>query len=271
MKSRPVKLIPSFREKVWGVTDLSPWFPESTGKIGEVWFLQPEPGPQPILVKFIFNSELLSVQVHPEDSYALAHDGIPGKTEMWHILRAEPGAKLALGFRQPVTRERLREAAVSGEIESLLQWFTVSPGETYFIPPGSVHALGAGVTLCEIQQNSDITYRLYDYGRPRELHLDKAVDVASLGAHPGASKPEGGVLASCPYFVTEEAGFTGSTEYKPETDRFHVLVFLNGAGTIAGEPFQAGEVWHIPEGGSPFTLEVNGTARVLRVTQPRGC
>ncbi len=269
MDPGPFRLIPSFREKVWGVTDLAPWFPRPSGKIGEVWFLRPDDAPQPILVKIIFTSALLSVQVHPDDAYALAHDGIPGKTEMWYILRAEPGAKLALGLCEPVTREALKEAAASGLVERLLQWFPVNPGQVIFIPPGTVHAIGPGITLCEIQQNSDITYRLYDYGRPRELHVDKALDVATLGPHPGPSAPAGGTLAACDYFITEQVEIGRTTAYTPDRDRFHLLVFLEGGGTIAGQPFRAGEVWHVPEGAGTFSLDPDGPVRLLRSYPPR--
>ncbi len=117
----------------------------------------------PLLIKFLFTTEaLVRFRCIPE-----------GKTEMWHILAAEPGAKIAAGFRVPITEQKLRESAVSGEIEELLEWFEARPGDTFFIPAGTVNAIGAGLTLCEIQQWSDVTYRLFDYGRPREMHLDE--------------------------------------------------------------------------------------------------
>jgi mannose-6-phosphate isomerase len=119
---------------------------------------------------------------------------------MWHILRADPGAQIAIGFREPITKDRLRESSLSGEIEHLLRWVDVSPGETYFIPAGTVHAIGAGIALCEIQQHSDVTYRLYDYGRPRELHLDKALQVADTSAHDGRPVP---LPIDCAYFHTD--------------------------------------------------------------------
>lgn len=268
MTPAPFPLTPSFREKVWGVYDLSPWFAPTGEKIGEVWFLAPANDPLPILVKFIFTSERLSVQVHPDDAYALAHDGTPGKTEMWYILRAEPGAKLALGFREPISRERARQAALSGEIEDLLQWFEVRPGQVYFIPPGTVHALGEGIVLCEIQENTDITYRLYDYGRPRELHLEKALDVARLEPHPGPSVPQGHVLASCDYFVTERFDVEAPVVYEPETDRFHLLVVLEGQGRFAEREFRMGQVWMVPAGAGPFRIQTE-RARLLKTYLPR--
>src|SRR5690242_16750391 len=190
-----IRLTPSLRERVWGRKHLAPWYPDSDRPIGEAWFLAPRE--LPLLVKLIFTNERLSVQVHPDDG----EDGPRGKTEMWHILEAEPGATIALGFREPITRERLRESAQSGEIEHLLNWVPVKAGETYFTPAHTVHAIGAGIVLCEIQQNSDVTYRLFDYGRPRELHLEKAAHIADLGVHPGAVAA--GEAVRCKHFCTE--------------------------------------------------------------------
>ena len=117
------------------------------------------------------------MQVHPDDG----EDGPRGKTEMWHILEAEPGATIALGFREPMTRERLLESTRTGEIEQLVNWIPVKAGETYFTPAHTVHAIGAGIVLCEIQQNSDVTYRLWDYGRPRAIHVEQAVPICGPG------------------------------------------------------------------------------------------
>jgi len=179
---KPIRLTPSLRERVWGKTRLAPWYPDSTAPIGEAWFLSDRE--LPLLVKWIFTDERLSVQVHPDDG----EDGPRGKTEMWHILEAAPGATIAMGFREPVKREQLWEATRTGEVEQLLHWTPVKAGETYFIPAHTVHAIGAGIVLCEIQQNSDVTYRLWDYGRPREIHVEKAVPLCDLGLHPGASR-----------------------------------------------------------------------------------
>jgi mannose-6-phosphate isomerase len=266
MSSRPFRLVPSFREKIWGVTDLEPWFRLPSGRIGEVWFLHPDGEHLPVLVKFIFTSERLSIQVHPGDAYALEHDGIPGKTEMWHILRAEPGAQLALGLRETVSRERLRESAVSGEIERLLRWFPVNAGETYFVPPGTVHALGPGIVLCEIQQNSDNTYRLYDYGRPRELHLDKALDVATRGPHSGASEIAGNRLGACDSFVVDRLEIESTTEHPMVAESFHQLVVLDGSGSIGQERFSRGEVWMAPRGCDPLTIQPDSHARLLLIS-----
>lgn len=259
--TRPTRLNATFYEKIWGSTHLEPWFPSSRKQIGEVWFTA-EP-PLPILVKFLFTSGKLSVQVHP------AGPGPLGKTEMWYILRADAGARIALGFREPVSRERLRDAARSGEIENLLEWFAVKAGETYFAPARTVHAIGAGIALCEIQQNSDVTYRLYDYGRPRELHLEQAAAISDLDRHPGASvpietSPSRALLARCDYFETELL----TAPPKDEVGNPHLLVFLEGRGAIDGMPFRAGEVWLAPEGGAPIELSADGPFRALRVREP---
>jgi len=250
-----------FIEKVWGTPDLLPWYPPAGKKIGEAWF----EADLPLLVKFIFTSEPLSVQVHPNDAFAAAHGGSRGKTEMWYVMRAEPGARLAIGFRESISRERLRQAAVSGEIERLLNWMEVEAGDAFFIPAGTVHAIGAGLALCEIQQHSDITYRLYDYGRPRELHLDQAIQVASTEA----SLPRSLILPiDCEYFHTELARTTSSLLYKPEPERFHIVVFISGAGNIAGRPFQEGEAWLVPPGGQPFEIEPALPLKFLRTWVP---
>ena len=261
MSASPVRLPTRFLEKVWGATDLLPWYPVADSKIGEVWF----EGELPLLIKFVFTSDRLSVQVHPNDEYARAHENSLGKTEMWYVMRADPGARLAIGFRETITRDRLRQAALSGEIEKLLNWIDVQAGDAFFIPAGTVHAIGGGLALCEVQQHSDITYRLYDYGRPRELHLDKAVEVSFLEA----SSPKSQMLPiDCQYFHTELARTTSSLLYKPEASRFHVIIFISGMGTIAGQPFREGEAWLVPAGAAPFGIEPQDPTKFLRTWVP---
>lgn len=170
----PVRMI----DKVWGVDRLPPPFAMPDGRrIGEIWF-DPPPELARLLVKYLFTSEKLSVQVHPS-----AADGQQGKEECWLVLSAEPGAQLAIGFVQPITPDEMRAAALDGSIEGLLDWQDVSAGDFIYLPAGTVHAIGAGLTLIEVQQNADITYRLFDYGRPRELHLDQAMAVANGNPH----------------------------------------------------------------------------------------
>jgi mannose-6-phosphate isomerase len=237
------RLTPRLVPKVWGSKRLEPLFPDNPEKIGEVWF---EGVPDlPLLIKFLFTTEPLSVQVHPE-----------GKTEMWHILAAEAGAKIAAGFRQKISEERLRASALSGEIEALLEWHQARPGDTFFIPAGTVHAIGAGLTLCEIQQWSDVTYRLFDYGRPRELHLDEGARVSQLGPHPARQSAREGVLVTCPFFTTERVRVDGGVSCDAK-----MIVLLEGNLKIDGQPARAGEVWHTD--AAPVELRGQGTILLI--------
>lgn len=260
----PVRLTPALRERVWGRLRLAPWFADPVRPIGEAWYLADRD--LPILVKLIFTSERLSVQVHPEDG----EDGPRGKTEMWHILDAEPGATIALGFREPVTRDRLWEATRTGEVEQLLNWLPVKAGETYFTPAHTVHAIGAGIVLAEIQQNSDVTYRLWDYGRPREIHVDKAVPLSDLGVHPGMVVPrpiaEGREeLVRSRHFVTELVRLAPGQVLTPEHHECQLWICIAGAGVVGGKPCRAGEVWWLP---APAEVRAESTTRFLRTWYP---
>ena len=180
-----MKLERRYVEKPWGVTVLPAMFDPPGGKrIGEVWYTGG--GDLPLLLKYLFTSERLSVQVHPDDAYARAH-GLPhGKTECWYVLDAEPDATIALGLLHEVSKDDLRAAALDGSIERLMNWKPIRAGDVFFVPPGTIHAIGSGITLLEFQQNIDLTYRLYDYGRPRELHLDDGIAVADPAPYPAA-------------------------------------------------------------------------------------
>ena len=181
-----VLLATTLSERPWGVDSLPAPFASPPGeRIGEVWFTPPA-ALDALLVKYIFTSEKLSVQVHPTD--AQAPKGSRGKEECWLILDAEPGASLAIGFKAPIGPEAMRAAALDGSIEQLLAWYPVEPGDFFYIPAGTVHAIGPGLSLIEVQQNSDITYRLYDYGRGRELHLDAGIAVAQGTPHDPADR-----------------------------------------------------------------------------------
>ncbi len=173
-------------EKPWGRNILPPPFDTAVAlaglgdkRIGEIWF-EPHGSPAalPLLVKYIFTSEKLSIQVHPNDGQASARGHVSGKNECWYILDAEPGATVGLGTVRPLDDAALKDAVLDGSIEQLMHWRPVSAGEFYPIPAGTVHAIGAGISLVEFQQNADLTYRLYDYGRPRELHLDDGLAVS---------------------------------------------------------------------------------------------
>jgi mannose-6-phosphate isomerase len=189
-------------EKVWGRIDLPAPFkaPEQT-RIGEIWF-KPPPEMPDLLVKYLFTGEKLSVQVHP--STANAMPGEAGKEECWLVLDAEPGAQLAIGFKQSHAPERIEAAARDGSIEQLLCWHDAAPGDVYYLPAGTVHAIGPGLALVEVQQNSDTTFRLYDYGRPRQLHLGRAMAVAQCGPygaeHKGTAAQRGQTLIDGAHF-----------------------------------------------------------------------
>jgi mannose-6-phosphate isomerase len=261
---KPSRLTPRFLEKVWGSTRLQPWFPNSDRKIGEVWFHTED---IPLLVKFLFTTDKLSVQVHPGDEYARIHHNSAGKTEMWHVLAAEPGARIAAGFREPLDETRLKTAALSGEIEGLLEWVEARPGDTFFIPAGTVHAIGGGLSLLEIQQHSDVTYRLYDYGRPRELHLDHAAATSHRRPHVALQKPSGETLVSCDYFHTSRITINGSQSYRPGGSS-ELLVFIEGSGELNRESTQAGDVWHVPAGAQACEVQGNVTVLVTRAKKP---
>ena len=175
-----MKLMQHQVEKPWGRTVLPKPFASTEGKrIGEIWFEAPHGDVElPLLTKYIFTSEKLSIQVHPSEQEARSRGLAHGKSECWYILECEPGATLGLGLKRTVTRDELRTAALDGSIERLVDWRPVAAGEFYFVPSGTVHAIGAGISLLEFQQNVDVTYRLYDYGRPRELHLDEGIAVS---------------------------------------------------------------------------------------------
>jgi mannose-6-phosphate isomerase len=163
--------------KPWGRSNLPSTFGVSEESIGEIWFDDPL-SPLPLLVKWLFTSEKLSVQVHPNNQQAAAAGLECGKEECWIVIDAEPGAVLGIGTQRSLSALELYQAAESGELEALMDWKPVRAGDWFHIAPGTVHAIGAGVKLVEIQQNADVTYRLYDYGRPRELHLEEGVAVS---------------------------------------------------------------------------------------------
>src|SRR5262249_1702914 len=143
-----------------------------------------------------------SVQVHPGDEYAARHEasrGGRGKTEMWYVVAAQPGGRLAIGLKGGMSKGELRQAALNGTLENRPCWREVQPGDALFVPAGTIHAIGPGLTLCEIQQHSDITYRLFDYGRPRELHLEKALDVVKTASNAGLVN----LPFACEYFRVE--------------------------------------------------------------------
>ena len=295
MKAYPIRLLPVAKSPIWGGTRLkTDWGVETDAPtVGESWVLtlrkneknRVANGPWagktldevigafgasaadfPLLVKFIDAGDRLSVQVHPDDAYAARVENDRGKTEMWHILAADEGSELICGLREGITREAFAEAARAGDPERALAHIPVRPGETYFIPAGLPHAIGKGILLAEIQQNCDLTYRIWDYdrrgadGKPRELHLEKALDVVRpftpaqidairYEADPAADRAT--VLAACSRFRVERRTIRGASELPP-CPVFRHLLCLCGEGTVgAGEnayPVRRADSYLLPPG-----------------------
>lgn len=230
----------------------------------------------PVLTKFIDAAQKLSVQVHPSDDYALQHEGGYGKTEMWYIIDCEPGAGLYLGLREPCTLERFARAIEEGTVEELLAFVPVAPGDVYFIPSGTLHAIGGGVLLYEIQQNSDLTYRVYDYGRrdpktgmPRPLHVEKALQVADLSVyHPIRTNDENQtVIGKCAYFKTElyKLNFAKMMLLSDESSYLGVTA-VRGEGEIDGQKIQKGDTFFIPAASGEVAVE--GDLDLIVVSTP---
>ena len=243
-------------EKPWGRTDIPTAFGDMAGKrIGEIWYDHDGTDPLPLLVKWLFTSDKLSIQVHPNDVQAQTRDMPSGKEECWYIVNAEPGAVLGIGTMRPLDAAELRAASLSGEIERLMNWKSVKAGDYYYVPAGTVHAIGAGITLVEVQQYADITYRLYDYGRldngvTRELHLDDGVAVSDAIRY--ADKRSGAAttsrnLVDGPHFrlwlVTDSNGLAALPR---DGDRW--VVPVAGIATAGGETANVGDCLLVPPG-----------------------
>ena len=249
-------------ERVWGRRDIPAGFPRLADDVpvGEIWF--EAPADAGLLVKYLFTAERLSIQVHPDDAAAAARGFPRGKDEAWFVLDAEPGAAIGLGLVREVTRAALRAAALDGGIEALLDWRPVARGDVFYSPAGTVHAIGGGISLIEIQQNLDLTYRLYDYGRPRELHVDEAVAVAIPGpwsppSHPVTIAPGREILAQGGAFTLER--WTAPAKVRGEA----VVVPIAAGGFIDGEALAAGSAWSVVE-----SAELAGDAIDVLVARP---
>ncbi|MEO6389050.1 MAG: class I mannose-6-phosphate isomerase [Croceibacterium sp.] len=233
-------------EKPWGKDTLPAPFATPPGKrIGEIWFEPPRDLPQ-LLVKYIFTSEKLSVQVHPSDAQTEAAGlGHQGKEECWLVIDAEPDAKLGIGFAEPIGAEAMRAAALDGSIEDLLVWHPVKAGDFFYIPANTVHAIGAGCSIIEIQQNSDITYRLYDYGRPRELHLEQAIAVAKGEPHdPALGKhvsPGDVPLVAGPLFRLDQVEGLPSHDQAAQYHGCLLVIPRTGTARVGSEPVSPGQ------------------------------
>ena len=245
----PATLLATKRvEKPWGRHHLYPGFPDPAPDgepIGEVWFQSPHSEEPEMLIKYLFTSQKLSVQDHPSDEEAHKR-GLPrGKDECWTILEAEADSTIAIGPKHEVTQEELRASALDGSIEDKLDWKKVRKDDFFYAPSGTVHAIGGGLTLIEVQQNSDTTYRLYDYGSDRELHLDDGMAVAHLTPWvappmPGEVEPGRRIMVEGPKFVLER--WTGGERDIALPDgKTGWLVPIRGEGVVAGVAWKAGE------------------------------
>jgi len=308
MIRHPLKLEPIFKEKIWGGRNLErilgkPLPPDVA--IGESWEVSEHgedvsrvcEGPFagrdlrelrdafgealvgilglrtasdrfPLLIKFIDAQDRLSVQVHPDDAYALGHEGDLGKTEAWYVVWAKPGAKLVSGFSGETGLEEVRQAVEEERLEDLLAWVPVSEGDVIFLPSGTLHALGEGIVVYEVQESSDVTYRLYDWGRGRELHVERALDVLTykpteLPKTRGLSVEEAGgyrtFLVACRYFALERLEVFSEMAGECDGRSFHAISVVEGEGIlIYGEgslKFAKGETFLLPADLGPYRLE----------------
>ena len=219
----------------------------------------------PLLIKLIDAKENLSVQVHPSDDYALKYEDSFGKSEMWHIIAADKGSGLYVGLNKDYTKEEIEKALKEGNILNCLNFFEVKPGDTFIINPGTIHAIGAGVRLIEIQQNSNLTYRLYDYnrvdqfGNPRELHIKKALDVIDYHQFK-VVKSNNEVLADNQYFTVKEVNFDNELEINANDKAFISFTFLEGKGKVNDIDFNQYDTFFLPYGKKCL---IKGKGRVV--------
>ncbi|MEH2567879.1 class I mannose-6-phosphate isomerase [Bradyrhizobium sp. AZCC 2289] len=236
--------------KPWGIADLHPWSScdGSGDAIGELWFQRSDKNaPVPaLLLKLLFTSGPLSIQVHPDDAFARSI-GLPnGKTEAWYILSATADARVAVGLKRHLTPEELRASIKDGSIANLTQWRPVAKGDIIFVPAGTIHAIGAGIVLAEIQQRSDATFRLFDYGRPRELHEDNAVAVSDAGPlqiqySTQRLGPARTVLVANQHFVLEHVHLAAGSNWTLDANRETWILVIEGRARIGSTDATAGD------------------------------
>jgi mannose-6-phosphate isomerase len=307
----PFRVAPFFSPRPWGTRDLSPWYDYRPAEpVGEAWLTGPqclvETGPEqgrtlaevaaahpsallgphrnevgdyPLLLKILFPHEKLSVQVHPNDALAQETGEPRGKTECWYVLDAEPGAAVALGLKPGTTVEAMREAIPNHTLEELVKQVPVKRGDMIFVDAGTVHAIGPGVVLLETQQTSDITYRLYDYGRPRELHIDRGLAATRLQTAAGkvAPRTDGARtrLIEQQYFTVDRLTLDRGSAFQsePSSNVPHALVSVEGSPVLSVEGCEPvdllpGRAVVVPASVSSYTLEADGPATVIRSQPP---
>src|SRR5436190_1398949 len=258
--------------KPWGARDLRPWssIDGTNDPVGELWFERADKNASnpALLLKLLFTSEPLSIQVHPDDKFARAMGMPNGKSEAWYVLSAEPDAKIGIGLRHPVTPQALRASIRDGSIAELVEWRPVATGDVVFIPAGTIHALGAGIVLVEIQQHSDATFRLFDYGRGRELHEDKGVAAADAGPPQPAGTArrltrERTVLVASQHFVFEKVDLAAGSSWallaEPET----WILVLDGHAAIGLTAASVGEAIFVSGGRTSIEVGANGLTALV--------
>lgn len=225
----------------------------------------------PLLIKLIDAKDNLSVQVHPNDEYAAEFEnGERGKTEMWYVMEADDGAKLIYGFKKDISKEDFEASIKNNTLLEHVNYVECKKGDCFFIPSGMLHAIGKGLLIAEIQQNSDTTYRVYDYdrrdakGNARELHIDKAVEVTNLTSSFGNeyAKEKDGVLVKCDYFTTEKITLNGELTYTVDKERFETLVVCDGTAVINDEMYSKGDSVLVPAYASK--IKMTGNAVILK-------
>ena len=237
----------------------------------------------PLMIKWIDSQRPLSIQVHPDNEYAMEKEGDMGKTEMWYIIECEPDAYLYYGFEKAITPQEFADRIANDTLLDVVKKVPVKKGDVFFIPSGTLHAIGPGILLAEVQQSSNLTYRIYDYGRldtdgkPRELHVEKAREVTDLfpakEAEPTPiplSHPQDSLLSCCPYFAVVRQLIDEPRTYTADPNSFHALMCVEGEGSLhcSGEtvPFPAGATLFVPANSECFSLD--GKMTVLDVFVP---
>lgn len=263
--------------KPWGVADLHPWssIDGSGDAIGELWFQRVDKNaPTPaLLLKLLFTSEPLSIQVHPDDAFARLI-GLPnGKTEAWYILSATPGARVAVGLKRNLTPQELRESIRDGSVAGLTLWRPAVKDDIIFIPAGTIHAIGAGIVLAEIQQRSDTTFRLFDYGRQRELHEESAVAVSDAGP----SQTQSGsrrlttvrtVLIASPHFVIERIDLPANSNWALNADQETWILVIEGGAQIGSTNTVVGDAVFIENDRAEIKVGSDGMRGLIAYPGP---
>lgn len=263
--------------KPWGSIDLRPWSKMRNDgyAIGELWFQRhdltaPEPA---LLLKLLFTTQPLSIQVHPDDAYAQSVGLERGKTEAWYILSATPDAEVAIGLKRRLTPRQLRVAIEDHSISDLVRWRRVLKGDAVFVPAGTIHAIGPGLAIAEIQQRSDATFRLFDYGRQRELHADDAVAAANAGPPVRQSVPQRltdvrTLLVASPQFILEQVDLPPKSNWKLNADRETWVLVLDGCAQIGLIDASVGEAIFLEADGACIQIGPEGMKCLLAYLGP---